>query len=165
MRCCGLVLIAACSPGARAQPDAAVVADASPDAAPYCDKVDLAPIAVSGTTPGGTLDGFHFASARFSSNCYPDGWAIILWYDDAPDCSRTVTLRIPFQNGGVTSPGSNPAEAIVDGNYTNNVTFEATTLDADALHIAGRFVSHDPAWTFDVPVDMHADNITRSCTI
>lgn len=157
---CGLVLVAACSSSPRAESPP----DAAPDADVYCDKADAVPIALTGTTtPGGTLDDLHFATARHGSLCGDGKWDVYLWADAGAACPQGAMLTM-IDNGG-SVPGSFPAEALLaDAEQTTMVTFEATALDRTLpnAHLTGRFVSHDPAWTFDIAVDMDTD-FDNSC--
>jgi hypothetical protein len=116
------------------------------------------PVTVTGTSPHGPLDAFHYAYAGFISGDCPDAYLIDLTpTEQEPVCSTAwleLAIYPPF------AAGSNQASAalpIYSDGMTQNVTFEATQLDTpDAMpaRIVGHFVSHDPAWSFDIPVDL-----------
>ena len=150
------VLTASCSRPAD------VTFDAAPDA-PCASTPTFVPVTIAGSSPLGPLDDlFHFAFAGYIGACggSPDFYNVNVWptADTCNSPSRYLTLSIiaPFAATGASS-----AAAVLDedptGAMTDMVTFEATQLDppdATPPHIVGHFVSHDPAWSFDIAVDL-----------
>jgi hypothetical protein len=134
-------------------------ADAAPDVVNCPSTTVFTPVAVSGTSPQGSLDVFHFASAGFVTGFCPDAYLITFTPAQLdPSCVTAPWLQLSIP-APFSTTGPNAAGAILpntnDG--TSNVTFEATELDQpDAMvpRIAGHFVSHDPAWSFDIAVDL-----------
>jgi hypothetical protein len=151
-----VAVAAACSNEHAQAPDAAVL-----DAAADCTALAAStPLTVAGSSPQGSLDGFHYASAVYIAGTCPAAYVITVTQDGLdPACTRepslVLTIFAPF-----TAPGSDRAEASVFAPQqvaTDQVTFEATQLDppdAATSHITGHFVSHDPAWSFDISVDL-----------
>jgi hypothetical protein len=125
-----LVVVAACSSKPAEVPDAAVDADS-------CASTTLVftPVTVTGTSPHGPLDAFHYAYAGFISGDCPDAYLIDLTpTEQEPVCSTAwleLAIYPPF------AAGSNQASAalpIYSDGMTQNVTFEATRLDTpDAM--------------------------------
>jgi hypothetical protein len=117
------------------------------------------PLTVAGTSPRGSLDVFHYAYAGFVTGFCPDAYEINLMPTATQPVCSTAWLQLAIY-APFTANGANVASAswpVWSDAMTNNVTFEATQLDApDAMpaHIVGRFVSHDPAWSFDIAVDL-----------
>lgn len=155
-----LIVLSACSPRAAA------VADAAPDVAPdvdYCaSPYVFTPVTVTGTSPRGSLDIFHYAVAGYGG-C-PDGgmdYSYVVEFTPVeldPNCASTALwlwILHPY-----STTGTNGALADLSPSpdaLTDMVTFEATQLDppdATPPHIVGHFVSHDPAWSFDIAVDL-----------
>jgi hypothetical protein len=148
-----LVVVAACSSKPAEVPDAAVDADNC------ATTLSFTPVTVTGTSPRGALDIFHYAYAGYISGDCPEAYLINFTPTPTDPVCSTAQLQLaiypPF-----TANGSNMASAswpIWSDAMTQNVTFEATQLDlpdAMAPRIQGHFVSHDPAWSFDIPVDL-----------
>jgi hypothetical protein len=149
---CVMVLVAACGSNEHAAADAA--ADA-----PACDSIGTyEPIAITGTSPNGSLDSFRFVRAGHTSGDCPDAYVIVLGTDADPDCSGSPTLIFtvlaPFDG---TSLQTQVTQSSPIYSTTNQVTFEVTQLDAPTEptpRIIGHLVSHDPAWVFDIAVDL-----------
>lgn len=162
MRCYGLVLIAACGGGtAPALPDAAAPTPDAPYVDRSCHDVNLTPIAITGTSPVGSLDKYKFAMVGYVTGFCQPSYVINLRPDDLGTCDPWGQLYIPYGFG----PGSHPASIQDGGDTTSNVTFEATALDepmAGSAHVTGHFVSHDPAWSFDIAVDL-IDSVDTDC--
>lgn len=148
-----VVVLAACSSKPAEVPDAAVDADNCPT------TLTFTPVTITGTSPRGSLDQFHYAYAGFVSGFCPDAYLINFTPTEREPVCSTAWLQLSI-NAPFTATGSNMASAswpIWSDAMTSNVTFEATQLDmpdAMAPRIMGHFVSHDPAWSFDIAVDM-----------
>jgi hypothetical protein len=146
-------LVAACSSSGHKTPP-------GPDAYVCQTATMFTPVTVSGTSPGGSLDVFHYAAAGFVTGSCPDAYLINFTPTPAdPTCAPAPWLQLAIY-APFTAMGSNVASATLPDMstaMTSNVSFEATQLDpADATrpHIVGHFVSHDPAWSFDIAVDL-----------
>lgn len=165
-------LLVACSPGPRPEvPDAAP--DAAPDAPPipaggepceWLSSLEYTPVTLTGTSPTGSLDGFHYAFAAFTScgPAYEIDFTPTATGPQGLEPSLRLWIMWPF-----TATGTNRAMALhaYPEAMTDMVTFEATQLDgleAAPPHIIGHFVSHDPGWTFDISVDLTSQCIS-SC--
>ena len=142
------------------------VVDAAPDVASCPSSSVFTPITVTGMSPGGSLDVFHYAHAGFVTGFCQDAYLINFTATEIePPCAPAPWLQLaifaPF-----TTTGTNRASATLpalDQARTDNVTFEATELDPpDAMppHIVGHFVSHDVAWSFDIAVDLTSQSST-----
>jgi hypothetical protein len=167
-----VTVLAACSPTTGASPDAApdVVPDVAIDADRCASPYTLAPVALTGTSPRGSLDSFHYAVAGYTTcpdSGMEDGYMVAFIPSKiALDCAPT-TLSLWIFTPSSTA-GTHAARAILSpppSVLTDMVTFEATQLDppgATPSHIVGRFVSRDPAWAFDLPVDL-TTQFSASC--
>jgi len=180
MRFSSLVFMAAMAglAGCESRRDALVDAGAAGDAAPpgdarapvdgglgagedawVCTSPVFTPATVTGTSPGGSLDGFRYAYAGFVTGFCPSSYLVNFTPDQVgPDCALVPWLQLAIDTKA-TGAGTHGASASLPNLslFTDQVTFEATTLDppnATTPHIVGRFVSHDPAWTFDIAVDV-----------
>lgn len=159
MRSCGLVLIAACSPGPRdvAAPDATPV-DA---VATGCVMTGLTPVSITGSSPAGLIDRYHFAYATAGFSDCADEIDVHFVVDDQGTCLPQLDLGVgsPFM-----SPGSQAAWAYLSGSESAgapSVTFDATRLvgaenGQSSPYIAGRFHASAAGWAFDIDVDMPA---------
>lgn len=149
------VLTAACTRPA----DTAV--DAAPEDASCYSSYTFTPVSVTGTSPLGPLDMFHVAFAVLMTGPCMNGDYYLIDFAQTPmdyGCSPfslQMTISPPLAATGTSSAsaivGNGPAGATTDA-----VSFEASGLDppdATPPHIVGRFVSHDPAWSFDFAVD------------
>jgi hypothetical protein len=150
-----VVLVAACGSTKPVE-----FADAASDSV-YCPSMTVfTPVTVSGRSPQGSLDEFHYASAGFVTGFCPNAYVI----DFTPQQLDPTCTVAPWFQLEVLAPfmstGTNRAAATLSAernSYTQQVTFEATQLDTpDAMppHIVGHFVSYDPAWSFDIAVDI-----------
>jgi hypothetical protein len=158
-----MCVLSACSSPAPAVADAAVdvAVDTDPCASPYV----FTPVTVTGTTPRGSLDIFHYAYAGHTI-CGPEAGGDAYGVEFSPnqrepDCSSEILelwIFAPYSTTGTSAAAAfitvEPS-AVTDG--TDQVTFEATQLDppdATPPHIIGHFVSHNPVWSFDIAVDL-----------
>jgi hypothetical protein len=153
--------------GCTAARDAAPVdaEAAAPDASSCPANAMFTPVTVTGTSPSGSLDVFHYAYAGYATGFCAEQYLIHVAAAQAdPSCADAPGLLLaifaPF-----TTTGTNRASAsLPDVNErTERVTFEATKLDlpdATPPHIAGRFVSQDPAWSFDIAIDLTSQSST-----
>ena len=158
------LLVTACSSHTAAVVDAD--RDATPNVDPCAAPYPLTPVTVSGTSPRGSLDIYHYAAA-WHLDC-PDAGVVDAYLvgfvpsELGPSCASTaLTLFVfpPYSTTGThRAQATETVEPSAVTDATDNVTFEATQLDPpDAMppHIRGRFVSHgDPAWSIDVAVDL-----------
>jgi len=142
------------------------VVDAAPDVTSCPSTTEFTPVTVTGVSPGGSLDVFHYAYAGFVTGSCPDAYVINFTPTELePSCTPApwlqLTIFAPF-----TTTGTNQARASVTALHeetTDNVTFEATVIDppdARPPHIVGHFVSHDAAWSFDISVDLTSRSAT-----
>jgi hypothetical protein len=159
MRAVVLVVVAVV-PAVTACSSSSVVADAAPARDP---GTGYTPVTITGTSPQGPLDIFHYARAGYVDGFCPEGYLItitprpasVICYDCYNDPRFMLGVSPPFGVGG-----PHAAFASVDDghiNFTENVTFEPTQLDvptAPSPRITGRFVSNDPLWSFDITVDL-----------
>jgi hypothetical protein len=156
------LLMAACSSKPAETPDATV------DALDCTPQFTYTPVTVTGTSPHGSLDTFHYASAGYADGfCQPS--YIVDFTPDGLDplCTGKPDLQLsvlaPFSASGTNSAWVmlyDPRQS-----FTMNATFEATQLDEPSstpAHITGHFVSHDPAWSFDIAVDL-TSQYTNDC--
>jgi hypothetical protein len=131
------------------------------DAAPACDPDTVfTPVTITGMSPDGSLDIFHYATAAHVDGFCPDEYLISITPRQASfvcygDPVFMLTISPPF---GVGGPHAATA-SINDGHIssTNNVTFEPTQLDSPTTplpRIFGRFVSDDPPWSFDITLGL-----------
>ena len=148
---------AACSTTRPAAPEAP---DAGVDGWQCTSRLTYTPVTITGTSPLGSLDVFHYAAAGYFDGFCPPAYEIYFTTDGIDQiCTTGPDMRLGVK-GPFTSPGSNAAEAAIHNLHeatTDHVTFEATQLDQpDAMppHIIGHFVSHDPGWSFDISVDL-----------
>jgi len=152
-----VVVVAACSssPGA--------VADAPSADAPStgCDPGSgFTPVTVTGTSPVGPLDIFHYATAHFVSGDCSDQYLIAF----TPHAANAACYGDPTLEFSIGPPfeqtGPHPALVFIDSVHsaeTFDVTFDATVLDppsATPPHLVGRFTTTDPAWAFDIAIDL-----------
>jgi hypothetical protein len=151
---------------ATARVDAVGLGDASADAPPCSSTTVFTPVTVTGTSPGGSLDGFHYAFAGFVTGFCPTSYLINVTPDQVtPFCALVPWLQLavyaPFNRTGTHRASASLPNT---SQQTDNVSFEATELDpADATppHIVGHFVSHDPAWAFDIAIDLTSQSSTN----
>jgi hypothetical protein len=155
-----------------------VVADAMPDTL-HCD-VDPAvytPIAVSGTTPSGPLEMFHYLAAlRYAGSCL-ERYEIVLTPTMGGAYCQTDVLHLfiegPFETTSV-GDGTFAGSAYFDGSYdrhrasvaTDQITFEVRAVDPPSQpnpRVSGRFVSKAAGWSIDLPVDLVAS--AGSCSL
>jgi hypothetical protein len=166
---CAVADLAGCADRRDAVVDAAAIVDAGGlgDAtADECSSTTVfTPVTVTGSSPGASLDVFRYASAGFVDGFCPDAYLIDFTTDQVtPICGRLPWLQLaiyaPFNRTGTHRASAsleNPSQ------QTDHVTFEATELDppdATPPHIVGHFVSHDPAWSFDIAVDLTSQYAT-----
>jgi hypothetical protein len=158
MRIACVLLLAAC--GSSTEPaasDAPLPMDA-PDT--HCDLFgEFLPIVITGTSPAGPLDPFRFVRASHSEGGCSDAYGIALITAPPEDgCLFGPTLSFM-----ISAPYDQPSIQTIttlsttDYYSTNQVWFEVTQLDPPTVpmgRIQGHFVSHDPAWTFDIAVDL-----------
>lgn len=158
MRAVVLALLAACSSTSHpSRPDAAAPSDAP---CPPDDTV-YSPITVSGTSPFGSLDDtYHYAVAGHLSGFCIDSYRIdVTPTRQSPTCNQDPWLELVILTPQDAANPYGAAANLVrdaDGN-TTMVEFQATQLDppdAQSPRIAGHFISTDPAWTFDIAVDL-----------
>jgi len=166
------MVLAACSSSPGASPDAAnhVTIDAAIDADRCASAYALAPVTLTGTSPRGSLDSFHYAVAGYVScpdSGAEDGYTVaFVPSKTALDCADTTLVLSIFAPSSMA--GTHAAKAVLSpppSVLTDMVTFEATQLDPPSgmpSHIVGHFVSHDPAWSFDLPVDL-TTQFSSSC--
>jgi hypothetical protein len=161
-----LVWVAAAA--ACSKTPAEMPADAAVDAIDCTAEAPSMPATISGSSPRGSLDIFHYVSVGHVDGFCTESYVLDFTTDGlAPSCTGGPTLYLyvlaPFQ-----ASGSNAGSAtLVDGNptSTDKVAFEATQLDppdATTPHIIGHFVSNDPAWSFDIPVDL-TSQYSKTC--
>ena len=133
----------------------------TPDAAACVSNLQLTPIIVNGTSPGGSLDVFRYTYAAFVGGDCGDAYHVhFLPAAVDPVCASAPPVMEIDIVGPFSTTGTHRARALLitgTTSMTDEVTFEATQLDPpDALspRIVGRFVSHDAAWSFDIAVDL-----------
>jgi len=152
------VLTASCSRPAN------TIFDAAPDG-PCASTPTFVPVTIAGTSPLGPFDDeFHFAFAGFvKQGSSPGGLDlyIVNFWPTADTCNEPsayldLSIIAPFAATGTSSAVAGLANGAT-GASTDAVSFEASQLDppdATPPHIVGHFVSHDPAWSFDIAVDL-----------
>lgn len=123
------------------------------------------PFEASFVTPAGALDAHVLFAQATWGDCNPPFWDLrFTATDSGQDPSITLHVTMPPYAGVEVSPRTMAASAHYQADAplvthsTQNVMFEATRIDypADgAPRITGRFRDTDPAWTIDLPIDVH----------
>lgn len=125
----------------------------------YCDVAEYLPISITGTSPDGPLDRFRFVRAGHTDGGCSDVYVLDL-RTAPPDASCSVGPSLSFD---IVAPYDAPSiqtiATLSTTSYysTNQVWFDVTQLDPPTVpmgRIAGHLVSHDPAWTFDIAIDL-----------
>ncbi len=114
-------------------------------------------------TPAGTFEAHTLFASAIWGDCNPPFWEL-RFAPGKTGQESTLTLQVSLPPyAGVEVSGTMPASAYYQSaeplfsHSTQNVTFEATRIDypADgAPRITGRFTESDPAWTFDLTIDI-----------
>jgi hypothetical protein len=161
-----VTVLAGCTPVRDRATDATAPDAASPDATGCPDDVVYQPIALTGSTPAGPLEAYHYVHARYAGAWCGESYQVEFTPTMARDnCTSDAFLVLGFgfpagseqmQTGELAGYADVTSWPNTLAN-TGQITFEVERVDpplGPTPHVVGRFVSRARGWSIDLPVDL-----------